>query len=56
MFVAFSYKQRCTCPSCHQKRTSVSYGGQLHSSYHTTCAFIATLAVRSSSAIDLVYL
>ena len=21
MFVAFSCKQRCTCPSCHQKRT-----------------------------------
>ena len=21
MFVAFSFKQRCTCPSCHQKRT-----------------------------------
>jgi hypothetical protein len=21
MFVAYSCKQRCTCPSCHQKRT-----------------------------------
>jgi len=24
MFVAFSCKQRCTCPSCHQKRTLLS--------------------------------
>jgi ribosomal protein S27E len=24
MFVAFSCKQRCTCPSCHQKRTPLT--------------------------------
>ena len=24
MFVAFSCKQRCACPSCHQKRTLIT--------------------------------
>ena len=27
MFVAFSCKQRCTCPSCHQKRASTRITG-----------------------------
>jgi len=29
MFVAFSCKQRCTCPSCHQKRTLLTAKGML---------------------------
>lgn len=35
MFVAFSCKQRCTCPSCHQKRTLLT---AMHVTEEVCCA------------------
>ena len=53
MQVGTSGFMRAVDVPAERKLTSVSSGGLVHSSYHTSLAFIATPAPRGSIAIDL---
>ena len=68
MFVAFSCKQRCTCPSCHQKRTlltaihvaeevcsPVAHRLERLIQYMTRCPFSLSRLVKVSDTGQVVY-